>query len=58
MPWIPIPGAESPIQRVPSGLSGPGGTGFSPCAQELDVGGYHQGFTHFTTMSKRPVGVG
>src|SRR5436190_1428839 len=32
VPWMPTPGALSPIQRVPSGLPGPGGTGFSPAA--------------------------
>ena len=30
VPWIPTPGAERPIQRVPSGLFGPGGTGLRP----------------------------
>ena len=30
VPWMPTPGAERPIQRVPSGLPGPGGTGSSP----------------------------
>ena len=43
VPWMPTPGLEMPIQRVPSGLTGPGGTGFSPCAQESEVGGYHHG---------------
>ena len=27
MPWMPTYGAEMPIQRVPSGLPGPGGIG-------------------------------
>ena len=27
VPWMPTPGADRPIQRVPSGLPGPGGTG-------------------------------
>ena len=30
---MPTPDASSPIQRVPSGLPGPGGIGFSPRAQ-------------------------
>src|SRR6478735_3291695 len=34
VPWIPTPGALSPIQRVPSGFPGPGGTGWIPCAHE------------------------
>ena len=54
---MPTPGADSPIQRVPSGLSGPGGIGFSPCAQG-ESGGYHHGFLHLTTIEKRPSGVG
>ena len=33
VPWIPTPGADNPIHRVPSGLAGPGGTGFRPFAQ-------------------------
>jgi hypothetical protein len=58
VPWMPTPGAESPIQRVPSGFPGPGGTGLSPRAQTSWVGGYHQGLTHLTTTWKRPAGVG
>ena len=58
VPWIPTPGAERPIQRVPSGLSGPGGTGLRPCAQESYVGGYHHGFICLTTIWNRPEGVG
>src|SRR5205809_6278617 len=54
---MPTPGAEIPIQRVPSGLPGPGGTGFSPCAHG-EFGGYHHGFFHITTIEKRPFGVG
>src|SRR5438045_3487600 len=54
---MPTPGAESPIQRVPSGLPGPGGTGFSPAAHG-DAGGYHHGFLHLTTIWNRPSGVG
>ena len=30
VPWMPTPGALNPIQRVPSGLPGPGGTGLGP----------------------------
>src|SRR6185369_11641632 len=55
---MPTPGAERPIQRVPSGLPGPGGTGLRPAAQESYVGGYHHGLTCLTTIWKRPVGVG
>ena len=54
---MPTPGAESPIQRVPSGLPGPGGIGFAPFAQG-EFGGYHHGFSHLTTIRKRPSGVG
>src|SRR5947207_9180807 len=54
---MPTPGAESPIQRVPSGLSGPGGIGCCPCAHG-EAGGYHHGFLHLTTILKRPSGVG
>src|SRR3954468_1410110 len=57
VPCRPTPGAEMPIQRVPSGLPGPGGTGFSPAAQ-AEFGGYHQGLRCFVTISKRPTGVG
>jgi len=57
VPWIPTPGAESPIQRVPSGFPGPGGTGFSPWAHD-EAGGYHHGLRHLTTIAKRPSGVG
>ena len=44
---MPTPGDESPIQRVPSGLVGPGGIGFWPLAQR-EFGGYHQGLRHLT----------
>src|SRR5881396_1728645 len=54
---MPTPGADNPIHRVPSGLSGPGGTGFWPAAQG-ESGGYHHGFRHLTTILKRPSGVG
>ena len=57
VPWMPTPGALRPIQRVPSGFPGPGGTGFSPAAQG-SAGGYHHGFFHLTTIWKRPSGVG
>src|SRR6266516_7952201 len=54
---MPTPGAERPIQRVPSGLPGPGGTGRKPCAQG-DGGGYHHGSRCFVTISNVPDGVG
>ena len=57
VPWMPTPGADSPIQRVPRGLPGPGGIGFWPCAHG-ELGGYHHGFFHLTTIEKRPSGVG
>ena len=44
VPWMPTPGAFSPIQRVPSGFAGPGGTGFRPLRPRVEVGGYHHGF--------------
>ncbi len=58
VPWMPTPDVFRPIQRVPSGLPGPGGTGFSPAAQASCVGGYHHGFFSLTAMWKRPSGVG
>src|SRR5580765_2264962 len=57
VPWMPTPGADRPIHRVPSGLFGPGGIGFWPCAQG-ELGGYHHGFFHLTRIEKRPSGVG
>src|SRR3954447_17963491 len=54
---MPTPGELRPIQRVQSGLPGPGGTGLSPCAQG-DAGGDHQGFRPMTTISQRASGVG
>ena len=57
VPWMPTPGAEIPIHRVPSGLPGPGGTGDSPAAHGL-AGGYHHGFSHLTMMWNLPAGVG
>src|SRR4051794_28191150 len=58
VPWMPTPGASRPIQRVPSGLPGPGGTGLRPFPHESCVGGFHHGFFHLTTMFQRPRGVG
>src|SRR5581483_5460395 len=57
VPWMPTPGAVRPIQRVPSGLPGPGGIGFAPLAHG-EFGGYHHGLRHLTTIAKRPSGVG
>src|SRR6478736_10526671 len=57
VPWMPTPGTLRPIQRVPSGLPGPGGTGFSPAAHG-EAGGYHHGFFHLTMMWNLPSGVG
>jgi hypothetical protein len=57
VPWIPYPYAESPIQRVPSGFPGPGGTGPRPRAQS-ELGGFHVGFLSFVAIVKRPSGVG
>ena len=54
---MPTPGLESPIQRVPSGLPAPGGTGLSPAAHG-EFGGNHHGFRHMTTISNFPSGVG
>src|SRR4051812_31069211 len=54
---MPTPGAEMPIQRVPRGLPGPGGTGFSPSAHG-EFGGYHHGFFHLTMIWQRPSGAG
>jgi hypothetical protein len=57
VPWIPTPPMFRPIQRVPSGLPGPGGMGCAPAAQGW-FGGYHQGFRVFVRMEKLPSGVG
>src|SRR4029453_15948601 len=57
VPWMPTPGALKPIQRVPSGFPGPGGTGFSPFAQS-EAGGYHHGCRCIVTIEKWPTGVG
>ena len=54
---MPTPGELMPIQRVPSGLPGPGGVGFSPFAHGSG-GGYHHGSFHLTTIWKWPIGVG
>ena len=50
VPWIPTYGAEMPIQRVPRGLPGPGGTGSASAAQS-DGGGYHHGLRCMVTIS-------
>lgn len=57
VPWMPTPGDDRPIQRVPSGLPGPGGIGWRFCAQ-FDLGGNHHGLRAFDTIEKRPRGVG
>ena len=57
VPWIPTPGADKPIQRVPSGFPGPGGIGLSPFAHG-ESGGRHQGFSCMSTMLNVPSGVG
>ena len=55
---MPTPGAERPIQRVPSGLPGPGGTGFRPCAHE-EFGGIVHGLTILVfLLAIAPLGVG
>jgi hypothetical protein len=54
---MPTPGASIPIQRVPSGLPGPGGTGFSSFAH-ADSGGYHHGSRCMFTTCHIPEGVG
>ena len=56
VPWMPTAGAEVPIQRVPSGLPGPGGIGPRPFAHG-ESGGNHVGFFRMSTMRKLPVGV-
>src|SRR5829696_5882110 len=57
VPWMPTAGAERPIQRVPSGLPGPGGIGSASFAQS-DGGGRHQGFRCMSTIDHVPSGVG
>ena len=54
---MPTAGAERPIQRVPSGLPGPGGIGFAPCAH-VESGGRHHGFRCMSTIDHQPAGVG
>src|SRR5262249_6791733 len=58
VPWMPTYGAERPIQRVPSGLPGPGGIGFEFAARAEPVGGSHHGLSHLLTISNWPSGVG
>ena len=43
---------SGPSSASRAGCSGPGGTGFSPAAHG-ELGGYHQGFLHLTTIRKR-----
>ena len=57
VPWMPMAEAEVPIQRVPRGLSTPGGTGPSPAAQG-ESGGNQVGLRCLVTMWKVPDGVG
>src|SRR6266508_5358980 len=57
VPWIPTSGTERPIQRVPSGLPGPGGIGVRRAAHR-PLGGNHHGSRSFDTILKRPTGVG
>src|SRR5437667_11764056 len=57
VPWMPTPAAFSPIQRVPSGLPGPGGIGRAPTAHG-DGGGVHHGFSCLSTICHTPDGVG
>ena len=47
VPCMPIAGADVPIQRVPSGLLTPGGTGPRPAAHG-ESGGNHVGFYCFS----------
>ena len=54
---MPTAGDEMPIQRVPSGLPGPGGIGFAPLAHE-ELGGIHHGLRCIWMMRNRPFGVG
>src|SRR6187431_1407170 len=54
---MPTYGSERPIQRVPNGLPGPGGTGSASSAHG-DGGGYHQGLRCKLAISKVPSGVG
>src|SRR5262245_60877829 len=54
---MPTPDTLRPIQRVPSGLPGPGGIGFRPFAHG-ESGGNHHGLRCFVTILNRPRGVG
>src|SRR6476619_8342585 len=54
---MPTYGSERPIQRVPRGLPGPGGTGSESFAHG-EGGGYHHGFRCKLAISKVPSGVG
>ena len=56
-PWMPMPDALVPIQRVPSGLLGPGGAGVAFFAQS-ELGGSHLGFLVIWIIKYVPVGVG
>src|SRR6202008_165336 len=58
VPWMPTPGADRPIQRVPSGLPGPGGIGWAPFAHGASGGGYPHGFRSMMTILYEPSGVG
>ena len=53
VPWKPTAGADVPIQRVPSGLPGPGGIGSRPFAQG-ELGGIHVGFLYISMISYCP----
>src|SRR5437763_17113035 len=57
VPWMPMPNAERPIQRVPSGLPAPGSTGPRPAAH-AESGGYQVGSTCLETILSWPGGVG
>ena len=51
-------GAERPIQRVPSGLPGPGGTGLERPPPSPSRAGTTTGSAALITIEKRPIGVG
>src|SRR6266511_3555305 len=57
VPWIPTSSTERPIQRVPSGLPGPGGIGVRRAAHR-PLGGNHHGSRTFDTICRGPTGVG
>ena len=57
VPCMPMPGLFRPIQRVPSGLPGPGGTGPIPAAH-AESGGFQVGFFALVMIRKLPMGVG